>query len=53
MGRGLEVPVQGRRRSREVKGPGEPRPEADGGLRTSGAMREQAAEKSPGGEYVL
>ncbi len=53
MSLGLEVRVQGRRRSGEVKGPGSRDPTPTWSLRGRWSHAKQAAEKSPGGEFIF
>ena len=53
MGRALVAPVQRRRRSGELKSPGSRDLTPTGVPRDTGSHAKQAAEKSPGGEFIL
>jgi hypothetical protein len=53
MGRALVAPVQRRRRSGELKSPGSRDLTPTPSLRGRWSHAKQAAEKSPGGEFIL
>ena len=53
MGRALVAPVQRRRRSGELKSPGSRDLTPTDVPRDIGSHAKQAAEKSPGGEFIL